>query len=258
MKHARLGPKGVIRQPFGQLAAALALIGLIVLTAEPAPAAPPPTPSQSPKALPDGDLLHQWQPLHPLPGATRERVELRPLARSHRKGRWSGLCKGAERLRVGLMRKAAKLFYGPVRQGADTRAIDRFLKRYVRGARPLLITAGEVFAPAPALRDLAVDGCVRAGQPAVAERFVAQAALAGKESKLRVALALIRMQKGAALRDQLWLVGDKGGGARAAMLRALASSGGQRVAHLAAAERSATAEERALIAQFKRWLAARR
>ena len=141
-------------------------------------------------------LLYGWQPLVPHVGASRQRAELRPLAASYKKKRWAKLCNASERLRQRLLHRAAKLFYRPVRQGADTRAIERFLERYVRGASPLLITAGEVFAPAPALRDLAVHGCVRAGKPHLAERFVAQVAIAGKESRLRVALALIRLQKG--------------------------------------------------------------
>ena len=152
------------------------------------------------------------------------------------------------------MRQASKLFYRPIRQGADTIAIERFLNRYVRGSSPLLVTSGEVFAPAPALRDLAVHGCLRVGKAKVAERFIAQSAIAGTESRLRVALAIIRLKTGQSAAAQLWLVGKTGGGTRAALLRALASRGDVRFGHLAAAERAATAEERALIVDFRRWL----
>ncbi len=249
MMNTRSPHKWARRQPASALAGLLALI-CVCWVPRPADSTPAATPA------PPASLLHDWQPLVPRPRASKQRSELRPLSAAHGKKLWARVCKASERLRARLMSRAARLFYSPVRQGADTGAIERFLYRYVRGAQPLLITAGEVFAPAPALRDLGVHACVRAGKPAMAERFVARAAVAGTETRLRVALAIIRLQKGQRAIDQLWLVGSKGGGARAALVRALATGGETRNGHLGAAQRAATAQERLLIAAFQRWLGA--
>lgn len=207
---------------------------------------------------PSSALLRRWQPLFVRPAeAAHKRKELRAVVVDLRKQRWASACRRVEKLRQRLMKTAAGLFYGPTRQGAKTAAIERFYERFVRGAAPLLSTAGEVFVPSPALRDLAVVVCGRANQPAVAERFVAHQALSGAVPRLRLALAVIRLQAGQRADKLLWLVGPNGGGARAALLRALASGGSARQGHLANAGVGATTEELGLIDDFKRWLEGR-
>ena len=91
------------------------------------------------------------------------------------------------------MKRASALFYKHRRKHAEVRSIERFIEKYVRGKVPLLAVAGEVFAPSAAFRRLAVDACVRAKQPDLADRFLAQAAGAGVDRQLRVALAAVRL-----------------------------------------------------------------
>lgn len=208
---------------------------------------------------PPAALLLRWQPLEPRAGdATHQRREVRAIAAAHRQRKWAQACRGAEKLRAGLLLRASRLFFGPTRLNADTAAIDRFMRTYVRGATPLLATVGEVFVPAPPLRDLAISACLQARQPAVAERFVAHSAASGADPRLRLTLAVLRLQAGQQAQQLLWLVGPKGGGARASLLRALASEGAVRRGHLAQATVGATAEELSLIADFKAWLGGRR
>ncbi len=211
--------------------------------------------STTPRLHVPTSLVAMWQPLYPRDrDATYRRSELRALLKKHRKKRFSAACKGAESLRSRLMKQASALFYKHRRKNADVGAIERFIERYVQGKVPLLSIAGEVFAPSAAFRRLAVDACVRANRPELADRFLAQAAGAGVDRQLRLALAAVRLQRDGRPTAVLWLVGKEGGGARAALFRALAAKGPERARHIKNASEVATSSELALLDAFGRWL----
>jgi hypothetical protein len=167
-------------------------------------------------------IAARWQPLRPASGdPTYGRAELKKTWRAHGKKRFRRACSVSEKLRVRLMKEGAALFYKPVRKGANVDAIKAFMKRHVQGTMPLLQIAHEVLVPSAAFRNLAVDACMRAGKAAIAQRFLDQAAASSKDSKLRTAVAVVRLGAGQSAAEVAWLVGRTGGGARAALVRGL-------------------------------------
>ena len=217
------------------------------------------TTAKSPRVRVPTSLVAMWQPLRPIDrDATYRRSELRSLFKKHRKRHFLAACQGAEALRNRLMKQAARLFYKHRRKNADIGAIERFIERHVQGKAPLLSIAGEVFAPSAAFRRLAVDACVRANRPDLADKFLAQVAGAGVDRQLRLALAAVRLQRDGQPSVVLWLVGQHGGGARAALFRALAAKGAERARHIEAARKEATVSEQALLDAWIRWMETRR
>lgn len=206
-------------------------------------------------AVVPSELAARWQPLRPRSGdPTYGRPELKRAWRDHGKARYARSCKAVEALRARLMRKASALFYKPVRKGADLGGIEAFMQRYVRGKAPLLQIAHEVFVPSAGLRNLAVDTCARAGKPDIASRFLDQAALSGTEARLRVALAVTRMASGSNAAEVRWLVGERGGGARAVLLRAIGAPGALVKRYVQQARARAGLAERADIEVVIGWL----
>lgn len=255
----RLPPSPAARPPAslpGRSWVMAGVLGLIAGWCGPSLAAPRPAPGRAqPAALPPHDLLASWQPLRPHAlDQTLKRPELVGAVRAHTRRNYLQACLSVEKVRAGLLKQAATLFYKPVRQGADIEGMDHFMKRHVRGPSPLLQLAGEVFVPSAPLRSLGVDACVRARRPELAERFVAQAAGASGDPLLGLSLAVARLQRGLAPTQVVWLVGAQGGGAGASLLRALASQGPERRRHLEAADRSAGTRHRALVDDLGRWM----
>ena len=151
--------------------------------------------------------------------------------------------------------RAARLFYAPVRKDADLDGIDRFLASYLRGKAPLLEVIGELFVPAAALRALAVDSCIHAKLPDVADRFLAHAALSQsgpRAQRLRTSLAIVRWQR--SRRHPAWLLDGKAGGARTWLLRAVGRPASLRRKLVARARELALAHELADVRAIAAWL----
>ncbi len=211
--------------------------------------------SAAPTAAIPAAIAARWQPLRPLDGAPAyKRRELRAAVRSSSKKRWARACKAAEKLRAGLMKKAAAIFYARARTDADLAAIKAFMKRYVQRRDPLLSVAQEVFAPAPALRNLAVDACVRAGKPAIARRFLDQAAASSGDGHLRTAAAVVRLAAGVDKARLGWLIDKRNVGARAWLVRAYGAPARVRDKHLAKARAVADFSEREDIDAVATWM----
>lgn len=213
----------------------------------------------TPVVRPPLTLLVRWQPLRPALGAPAlARPELRPATRAWRAKRWLVACTASVAVWDAAMTSAARLFYAPVRKGANVDGIERFLTRYVRGKAPLVAVAADVFVPAPPLRDLAVDACTRAGKPALADRLLSQVALTDHRPRLRTALAVVRLHLRGHVDEVVLLVGSAaaGGarvaGARAWLIRALRKP--EREAMLQLAKTAALPAERALVTAVTAWL----
>ena len=201
------------------------------------------------------DVAARWQPLRPRAGdPTYARAELKRSWRDHRKKRYARTCKSCERLRARLMKRGAALFYKPERKGADLGAIKSFMNRYVRGKTPLLQVVHEVLVPSAAFRSLAVDACMRAHRPQFARHFIEQAAVSSKDSRLRTAVAVVRMAAGQNAAEIGWLIAAKGGGARAALLRATGAPRAIRERHIAEARKVMGLAEREDLEAVISWL----
>ena len=138
------------------------------------------------------ELAVQLQPLRPALGHARGLAkELVPLAKSVEGKRFSTACSQADRLRAGLFRRAAHLFFGADRRKADPTAIEAFLDRYVRSPSPLLEIAAEGFVPAAPWRALATEACLRANRAAIAVDFLTATASAQPGGLTATALAVV-------------------------------------------------------------------
>ncbi len=75
----------------------------------------------------------------------------------------------------------------------------------------MLVLAGEVFGPAPGLRDAVATSCARAGRWDAAEAPLRAAGMLDGASVVRQAILWLRWQRDGDLRPSLWLVrGDPG------------------------------------------------
>lgn len=207
-----------------------------------------PTAAHGQAVLP-AEVVIALQPLRaPAARPTDWAVPLRPIAQYHAKGRYLQACQQSEALRGRLMKEASRLFYGQDRKQADYDGIERFLDSYVRGRTPVLEIPTEVFAPAAPWRALAVDACVRAGEPEKALRFVADAGSAGQDATSRVALAVVLAQKAGSWQAALPVLIGQREGVRVLLLRALAAGPNGGKSFYTQADRAALLpEERALV-----------
>ncbi|GEM_PF-3054963 len=201
------------------------------------------------------DVAAAWQPLRPSASdPTYARKELSAALRNHAKKRYKKACFALEKVRAKLMKRGAAIFYKPVRKGADLAAIEAFMKRYVRGKTPLLQVAHEVFVPSAPFRRLAVDACMRSGRPLTSRGFLDHAATSSADRQLRTAAAIVRLASGEAPASVSWLVGRKGGGARAWLVRALGVPRSVAKKHLATARSKAASWDRLDVEKVAAWI----
>ncbi|MCO4760537.1 MAG: hypothetical protein KC502_03490 [Myxococcales bacterium] len=206
---------------------------------------------------PPTGVLAVWQPLRPnLNAPALGRSELKAAVTAYRKKRWRRACAAVDKQLDRLMDKAARLFYAPVRKGADLDGIDHYLAKYLRGKAPLLEVKGELFAPAAPLRALATAACVRANRPATAARFLSHVALSQPGQRLRTALALVRWQASGRL-DRALVSGDSGGAATW-LLRAFTAKSARRRKLLARARSTALPGELLMVRTVGTWLETQR
>ncbi len=192
-----------------------------------APAEGSDTRSQLPP--PPWSLILQWLPLKPQPSATLQRRELRAIAQDLERGRPEAACQAAAALLDARQLEASRLFYAPIRKDADLAGIERFLDAFVRGPDPMLVVAGEQWAPAPSWRDTAAVACARAAKPAIAERFLRASAGLQLGGRSAVAVALLRWRRGGGLAAHAWWLsptapGPSGAGGAPAAEEAAAGS----------------------------------
>lgn len=196
-----------------------------------------------------------WQPLRPRSGdPSWARSELKAPWKQHGKKQFRSACMRLDKLHRELMKRAAGLFYRPVRKGADLGGISAFMTSYVHGTTPLLAVAHEAFVPSAPVRNLAVDACMRAGLPVIARRFVDHAAASSADQRLRTAAAVVRMAAGKSAAEVSWLVGASGGGARASLVRAVGAPGAIANQHIAAARKLRTLADRSDVETVAQWL----
>ncbi|MFZ4576816.1 MAG: hypothetical protein ACOYOB_00360 [Myxococcota bacterium] len=206
------------------------------------------------------DLMVALQPLRPPvdAAATSWAPPLRDIARDHAKGKFAAACKGSDALRQRLMAESARLFFGASRKSADVHGIERFLDKWLRGPSPVLEIPSETFAPAARWRALAVDACVRATLPDVGLAFLAHGSGQGEAGGVRLATALLRVQKSGSWAAALPALGPDDKGTRVLLVRALAAGPKEGQRYVEQAERAASLpDEQALVAQVKKVLAGR-
>ncbi len=217
----------------------LALLSPSIATAQ-APA--------EPSATLDADLIARLQPLR----ARRESLAppLVAIAKLVDRKRYPQACGQVAKLRTDLIRKAAPLFYQPTRQrGGDVEGVSHFLQTHVEGPRPMLQIIHETFVPSQGMRALAVDACVRAGQPQQAVVFVADLALLSHDPQSRLTLGLLKAQVAGRWKDAMASIDLSVTGPRAALLRALAGQPPGVEALCAQAWREAASPEEVALAQ---------
>ncbi len=206
------------------------------------------------------DLVVALQPLRPPAdaAATSWAPPLRDIARDHTKGKFAAACKGSDVLRQRLMAESARLFYGASRKSADVHGIERFLDKWLRGPSPVLEIPSETFAPAARWRALAVDACARATLPDLGLSFLAHGGGQGEAGGVRLATALLRVQKSGNWQAALPALGPDDKASRVLLVRALAAGPKEAQRYVEQAERAASMpDEQALVAQVKKVLAGR-
>ena len=230
------------------------LIALLATAAMVPVAGASPSKSASASVVPIA-VAARWQPLRPRSGdPAYARAELKKVWRDHGKRRYKRACKASDKLLARLLDEGAALFYKPVRQGADLGGIAAFMDKHVRGRDPLLQVAHEVLVPSAAFRSLAVDACMRAGQPLVARRFIDQAAISGKDSRLRTAAAVVRLACGHTSAQVGWLLRGIDGGARAELVGAVGAPGAMRNRQVELARKRLRLSERQDVEAVIAWL----
>jgi hypothetical protein len=210
------------------------LLGLLFVAAlvrpadaEPAPVASPTPPlAARPVSTPAEVTPVAMPPIPPLPEASRwllwplavraddavlGRGELAKLRTALARNRHADACREGTAFLATRMQEAAHLFYAPVRKDANLSAISTYLQRWVRGKAPVLVLAGEVFAPAPGLRDAIATSCAKAGRWDDAEAPLRAAGMLDGASRVRQAILWLRWLRGGDLRSALWLVRDDPG-----------------------------------------------
>ncbi len=203
--------------------------------------------AQTPARL-DPELIARLQPLRV--HADSLAPVLLPLSKLTAHKRYSQACTGVAKLRVELIRKAAPLFYAPTRKGGgDVEGMSHFLRTHVEGPKPTLQIIQETFVPSQAMRALAVDACVRAGQPQEAIVFVADLALMAHDAQARLTLGLLKAQIAGQWQAGLAAIDATVSGPRAALLRALAGHPTGAQALCAQAWREAASHEEVALTQ---------
>ena len=150
-----------------------------------------------------------------------------------------------------LLAEAAPLFYQPDRRrGGDEVGVTLFLAKHVDGPAPELQIVAESFVPAPGVRALGVDACLRAGQAREAEMFVRDLAMLHGDAQARLTLALLRAVTAGQWPAGAAVLEPTQTGPRVTLLRALAGEApGPKPLLAQAAREAATPEEHQLVAE---------